>query len=118
MNSHSKEKSGRYNQEYSLKIHLKRLRSKSFKNEFKKKQSERQQKCRVRKREARHLTATIFASSTTKGGLRKTEGARRRRANTAKLKNENKKLLNEVQKLQKEKCGDDEITVATTDRWK
>ncbi|CAF0867039.1 unnamed protein product [Didymodactylos carnosus] len=67
-----------------------------------KKQSKRQQEYHGRKREARHLTATISASSTTKGGLRKTEGARRRRANTAKLKNENEKLLNEVQKLRKE----------------
>ena len=82
---------------------MKRILSKAFDREWKRKKAAAQAKWRRKKQDQLKITTpTSITSSLNPTDLRKQEGQKRRRTNTAKLKSENNKLRETVQILRKE----------------
>ncbi|CAF3018755.1 unnamed protein product [Rotaria sp. Silwood2] len=89
-----------HDQKYKLKIKLKRLSSKAFDKQYKKKKAACQATYR-RNKEQKRLNEQAIASVMPTDG-RKTEGNRRRRSTINKLRTENMKLQAKISVLQKQ----------------
>ena len=95
-------------QAYAKRIKVKRILSKEFDKEWKRKKAAIQAKWRQKKKEQQQqqqqqlIIPTTNASSSNSSDLRKKEGQKRRRKNLSKLKNENTKLRETIQTLTKE----------------
>ena len=85
-------------EKYRQRIQTKRILSKQFDNDYRRKKALSQAKWRRRKREEQHMS-TSTTVPINECDLRKKEGQRRRRANISKLKNENVELRNTVRTL-------------------
>ncbi len=88
---------------YRQRIQIKRVQSKQFDKEYKRKKAASQATWRQKKKEQEQFkVSTPKLVSTNVNDLRKNEGQRCRRANSSKLKNENTELRKIIQNLTKE----------------